>query len=338
MNSNILKDKKFLFIGPKTFGYETAIMSELKSMGADVIYQNDRPTEHPWGKGLLRLMPKLGWYYTDKFFLSWLNKHRSEAFDFIFIIKGEGLSPNILKTLKIYYPKIKIFFHLWDSIANAKFTHLKLPFVDDFTSFDPIDCKSIKNARYRPLFFLRNYFKLDSSANLNSTNSIFFIGTLNGDRPKIICDLLTSLHNNISFEYYLFVRSRLELSLRKYIDPALRKLDHSRLFFAPMKKETVVEYMQKCSAVLDIEHPNQTGLTMRTFEVLASGKKLITTNKSIQNHDFYDPTRICIIDRHNPYIPEEFFLSKIKPLPDDFYLKYSLRGWLMDIFNVENMY
>ena len=64
-----------------------------------------------------------------------------------------------------------------------------------------------------------------------------------------------------------------------------------------MSYETLTFNMKDCHAVLDIEHPKQVGLTMRTFEVLASGRKLITTNRSIINHEFYDPLRMCYRQR-----------------------------------------
>jgi hypothetical protein len=100
-----------------------------------------------------------------------------------------------------------------------------------------------------------------------------------------------------------------------------------------MSLETIISNLDKCAAVLDIEYPKQAGLTMRTFEVLASRKKLITTNKTILQQDFYNPMRICFINRDNPSVPTDFLISEVPPLSDNFMTKYSLRGWLMEILN-----
>lgn len=323
-----LEKKKILFFCPKTFGYEKAIMAELQAMGATVTFHSDKPAEHPWSKGILRLMPKLGWYFADRYFFSWLKNFGPETCDFIFIIKGEGLSPNFFKTLRARYPEAPLLLHLWDSINNVKCTDLKLSFVTKFTSFDPVDCQNLKDARYRPLFFLNNYLNLNPPT---TDNRVFFIGTLNGDRPEVISKVAQTLKRDVVFDYWLFVRSKLELTLRKIFDKSIAKLGDGHFIYTSMSRETITSYLNKCSAVLDIEHPKQTGLTMRTFEVIAAGKKLITTNKTIKNHDFYDPARIFVIDRNNPKIPADFFSSALAPLPDTFIAHYSLRGWLTEI-------
>lgn len=323
-----LAGKRILFFCPKTFGYENEITAELEAMGATVTFHSDKPSEHPWVKGILRLIPKLGWYFADRYFFTWLKNFGPENCDFIFIIKGEGLSPNFFKALRERYPKAQLLLHLWDSIKNVKYTDLKLPFVTEFTSFDPVDCKSLQNVRYRPLFFLNNYLNLDPAT---PDKRIFFIGTLNGDRPKVISKVAESLKDDVLFDYWLFVRSKLELILWKIFDRSIVQLDNKRFIYASMSREAIASHLSKCSAVLDIEHPKQTGLTMRTFEVVASGKKLVTTNKAIKDHDFYDPARVCVIDRNNPKIPSDFFELKLPPISDSFITRYSLRGWLSEI-------
>ena len=70
---------------------------------------------------------------------------------------------------------------------------------------------------------------------------------------------------------------------------------------------------------------------MRTFEVLASGKKLITTNASITDEPFFDPQRIRVIDRKNPYIPTSFVNAVIPAMSEDFLNRYDLRSWVNDL-------
>ena len=136
------------------------------------------------------------------------------------------------------------------------------------------------------------------------------------------------------FLFWLFVRSKLELTLRKVFDNYLKYIDKSHLLFKPMSADTISKHYTDCAAVLDIEHPNQSGLTMRTFEVIASGKKLITTNKKIIEHDFFDPSRICVIDRNKPVISDDFLKSPTPPLSESFLSHYSLQGWILDVLNI----
>jgi hypothetical protein len=85
-------------------------------------------------------------------------------------------------------------------------------------------------------------------------------------------------------------------------------------------------------AIIDIEHPKQKGLTIRTFEVLGKEIKLITTNKNIIEYDFYNEANISVIDRNNPVIDDNFLNKPYQPLSPKLYYKYSIDGWLEDIF------
>jgi hypothetical protein len=207
---------------------------------------------------------------------------------------------------------------------------LKFSYIDEIFSFDPEDCLKIPRFNYRPLFFIDKY---QQSTAKKTGDALFFVGTLNGDRPEVISRLIESLSENITFDYWLFVRSRLELTLRTLLDRSLRKLDDKRFFYAPMSSEMISDHLNQCAAVLDIEHPGQTGLTMRTFEVIASGKKLVTTNGRIKKHDFYDPARICVIDRLCPSVPDDFIIGEAPPLSAGFADHYSLHGWILEILN-----
>jgi len=62
-----------------------------------------------------------------------------------------------------------------------------------------------------------------------------------------------------------------------------------------------LEVISKSKAVIDIEHPDQKGLTMRTMEMLGT------------------PENICIIDRKNPEVPQDFFENEYKVLPVEIY-------------------
>lgn len=322
-----LRGKEILFFGPKTFNYENEIASVLRSMGAFVTFRSDKPSDATWLKGLLRLFPRLLWCYSDKVYNHWIEEKGPSSCAIVFVIKGEGLSPKFLERLRVRYPTARFVLYLWDSVANVRNVDEKLSCFDTVFSFDPEDCQRYAFFRYRPLFFLEKY-----RAKCNSNGrGCFFIGTLNGDRPSIISRLADGFPAEVPFDYWLFVRSSFEIRVRGLFDWALRKIDPRRLLRVPMTAAEVSQHFAASAAIIDIEHPRQRGLTMRTFEVLASGKKLITTNKRIADHDFYDPSRICIIDRVNPVIPKSFLAQDTKPLSPKFFEQNSLRGWVSEV-------
>ena len=61
-----------------------------------------------------------------------------------------------------------------------------------------------------------------------------------------------------------------------------------------------------------------------------------STNKDIENYDFYNRSNIFIINRNNPKINVDFFGKEYKNLTDDIYKKYSINQWLKTIFKDNN--
>ncbi len=328
MNTVDLMGKKILFIAPKFFGYETQIVKAMEALGAKVFFHSDKTSENVWAKIILRLFPKLVWPWANRIYSAWLDKQRLAECDLIFIIKGEAVSPRFLRTLRLRFPTAKFVFYMWDSIANVKHTVEKLDFFDSVASFDPLDCRAYPKIQYRPLFFI-NQYQLESTG--EEKFGLFFFGSLNGDRPKVLAKVVRALGVGVPFDYGLFVRSKWELLLRQWVDKSFDVLEKDRLVFKPIPASEIKQRMLACNCVLDIEHPKQTGLTMRTFEVLASGKKLITTNAAIREEDFFDSSRICVIDRINPVIPASFISGSPRPLDGSFLVKNSLNGWLNEI-------
>ena len=87
--------------------------------------------------------------------------------------------------------------------------------------------------------------------------------------------------------------------------------------------------------ILDIAHSNQEGLSFRPYEAMGLRKKLITTNKSIVNYDFYNPNNIFLIeDVNNIVIPEEFFKSDYEDIDPSVRDKYYIKNWINKIINV----
>ena len=101
--------------------------------------------------------------------------------------------------------------------------------------------------------------------------------------------------------------------------------------FVSLNSSEVLAYLNKCKTVIDIQHPKQIGLTMRTIEMLGLKKKLITTNTDIVNYDFYNKNNICVIDRENIEIDKSFFLSDYDYDTDNCREKYSLDFFINEL-------
>jgi spore maturation protein CgeB len=132
--------------------------------------------------------------------------------------------------------------------------------------------------------------------------------------------------------WYLFLQAPWVATSYRLLNPSFRSVPNSMLHFAPLPREKVQRVFARSLSILDIQHPRQSGLTMRTFEALGSGKKLITTNPEIAEYDFFNSQNIRIIDRINPEIPEDFFKTPYLHPSQEVYSRHSISGWVDEIF------
>lgn len=323
-----LCDRRILFIHISTFGYEISISDLMRQSGATVVSHSDRPYGSSFFKAVLRLMPRLGKAISSRHHIRWLHSLADQSFDAVFVLKGEGLSPSFLSSLRDRFPSIPFILYLWDSLRNTASAQSNLPFFNYVFSFDRADCESIPGLLYRPLFFTESYRRVDPEPG----SGLFFLGTLNGDRPRVIQRVQQASASIGEFlDYWLFQRSSVEFNLRWLLDRSLRNLDRARIISKPMSSAEIAKRYSSARAILDIQHPLQSGMTMRTFEVLASGKKLITTNARIAEEPFFDCRRILIIDREAPVIPRDFLAEPIPPISEEFLEKYGLAGWTREV-------
>jgi len=94
-----------------------------------------------------------------------------------------------------------------------------------------------------------------------------------------------------------------------------------------------MQIVKHSKCVLDSPQDNQDGATIRVIESLAAKVKLITTNKDLVNYDFYNPKNIYIYDGEFDF-ENEFFKEPYCDVDEKIYEKYSLRGFLKQIFDV----
>lgn len=324
-----LLDKKILFIAPRFFNYEIEIKSELEKQGAKVDSLPDRPYESALAKAVTKHFPKLVCFFADGFYNRLLKIYGPKKYDVVFVINGQTLSRAFIHQIKKSSPKAVFIIYLWDSIANRKHVVENLnEFAQKFT-FDAHDAEKY-NISLRPLFYGDGFASKDETP---IKYQISFIGTAHTDRYAIVDKIRKSLEINVKAYWYLYLQARWVFYVYRWLQPGMRfaKLDDFK--FTPLAKKELQKVFSESLAVLDIEHPHQNGMTMRTLETLGAQKKLVTTNKTVARYDFYAAQNICIVDRKNPVIPADFLETPYKKIPDDIRNKYSIGGWIQEIFN-----
>jgi hypothetical protein len=318
--------KKILLISPSFFNYEKRIETELIKQGYCVTLLNDRVSNGFFYKVSLRCFPSLISRLSEVFYLKKIKELCNQSFECIVVIKGEALSEKIIKELLIQIKHTKNCYYLWDSINNTFNSINKAKHFQCVATFDPVDAKNQK-WKYLPLFASTK----ETVTNAPYKWDICFIGTAHSDRLKI----LQKIKNNLNFENNLFcfayIPSRVILWIKKAIFPVFKKFNNTELSTKPMPYSDVITTFNTSRAIIDIEHFGQNGLTMRSIEVLLSGKKLITTNKTILQSDLYHPSRVLLIDREHPIINSEFLQSIIEPIDNRLKSIYSIDNFVKQL-------
>lgn len=327
----MIKNKKILYIGPKFFGYEVEIQKTLKSLGAEVDFYDDRPKNNFITRVLIRVKLKfiirgiINRYYNNIY-----EKVSKKKFDYVLIISPETLDYNKTLKLKKILPNSKFILYMWDSFSN-KNSFNTISLFDKIISFDSRDAKKYK-LNFLPLFYIKDYESVSENTH-DFKYDLCITATAHSDRYFIAKKLNNQIkeYGMVMFSFF-YLPSKIMYWVRKIFISKYKYGSISDFSFTFISQQEIIKIIEKSKVILDINHPLQYGLTSRCLEALGANRKLITTNENIKDYDFFNESNIRIIDRNNPIINADFFASDyIKP-KKEIYEKYSLKNWLINIF------
>lgn len=325
---NSLANKQVLFVAPSFFGYGQEIKEEMESLGAQVDLLLDRPFKSSFMKGMTTVNRQMVMGIAKQYYQKKLMGYARSHYDLVFVINGQTLSPQILAQWRQAFPGAQFVLYVWDSIKNRKTIQENFKFFDYCFSFDKNDADFF-GLNFHPLFFSRGFE--NTSPQKTSTYDVSFIGTAHTDRYSVVSSLSQLFSKNIRFYKYLYLQAKWVYFYYKATNPTFKSSTMKEFAFSPLNKDIVQQIFLQSTAILDVEHPLQAGLTIRSLEALGAKKKLITTNKNILDYDFYHPENILVLDKNTPKISEDFFYEPYKEVNNLIYKKYSISGWLDQI-------
>ena len=305
------------------------MVETLREMGADVDYFSERPNQTFVTRALVRINRRLISFQVNKYHKKILNETKDNYYDIIFCIRCEAFSRETIKTLRVQHPNAKMIVFFWDSFSNNKNSAHVYDLFDKAFCFDKLDCEQY-GIRFKPLFYYDIYSKVKKAKHYKYKT--LFIGTLHSDRYRLVHEIESKLTNmgHESFSWF-YLPSRVLFYIMRLEDKTIKNVDKDIIKYMTLPLNQIVELYEQSEIIIDVQHPKQTGLTMRTFEALGAKRKLITTNKDIVNYDFYNPRNILVVDRNNIVIPRSFIEEPFLDLPVELYKKYSLSRWLSEV-------
>lgn len=324
-----IKEKKILFLAVRFFQYEKAIAQRLSELGAEVDFYDERPSNSNFAKSVIRFNKKLYQSVINRYYQSIIQEIQGKKYDYFLLIKGEAVPAYFLEKVRALNPEIEMIYYNFDPLKEYPVLISNLKYFDKKFTFERND--SIRyGLSFRPLFYLDEYKSLMSNV---YDYDIVFIGSAHTDR-YIVGEQVKSIAEKLKLKYffYYYAMGKIAFRIRKIVDKELKQFDNKKLSFTKLSHHQIIDYYKRTKSVLDINKPFQEGLTIRTFEVLASGRKLITTNSDIKNYPFYNPNNVLILDRAHIELNQSFFNSEFEKIDDEVLYMMSLDSFIECLF------
>ncbi|MDB5005914.1 MAG: hypothetical protein JWP45_307 [Mucilaginibacter sp.] len=284
-----------LFIAPAFFEYEISIKDAIQRSGYDVDYFDERTSNNSFLKAIFRVNKNFLATQINRYYSTILKTINNKKYSYFLLIKGEVIPKWFIIEFKRLNPESKLIYYTYDSIyLNNKNPERFLKYFDSCYSFDFKDVMHNPDVfKLKHLFYTENFI---SKGEQDKKYTISFVGTLHSNRYAQVKKLFSYFNKTFTFFYspakWLFL-------FEKLFKIGHRTIKWSDVSFNKLKTWQVADIFKSSKSVLDIQRPGQTGLTMRTFEVIAAGALLITTNGYIKDASFYDPSCIVVLDESN---------------------------------------
>ncbi|MDR6867237.1 hypothetical protein J2Y69_001838 [Microbacterium resistens] len=317
-------------VSPAFFGYESAIIDEFRAQGHDAVFLDERPSNSPMARAVVRVFPALVKKQVERHFRQALKDLGDEPLDGVLVIKGEVTPEWFLTEISRRHPRAVFVYYTYDALSNSSqgkriLTHFHRKF-----SFDPADVAANPGFELKELFYAPDYTPSGGERDLD----LSFVGTLHGDRYAFTQAVAASVPSGRQRLFY-YMAARWYYTLRKLTSPEVRSVPRADISFVPLSRAEVVEIAQRSRTVIDLQRAGQTGLTMRTFEVLATGAAIITANDSIRDQEFFSDERVLIVPRDPAQVDAEEvrrFVARqpaVGSAPAGFE-KHSLNAWVSE--------
>lgn len=308
------------------WNYDHHIVDTLQKKGIDAQHINLRAYKHTYPTPLHRI----GNFFGKLFLKQNIKKIKREEYileelaalgkqDQILVINPEVITVETHQKIKKFTQRYIAY--LYDSSQRNPMDHLlKISLFDSVYSFDAED---VKKYGLKPI---TNYIYFDKRPLINRHDLKYDCFTITSidERLEILNKISASFREKKLVSHFVLVGKREPKNLDQDIIFSKNRMDQAEMH----------ENIKQSKAVLDLLRNEQTGLSFRVFEAMGFQKKIITTNKHIKEYDFYNAENILTIDPENPKIPNGFFKTPYIPIPPNIYRKYTLDGWVEEVFNL----
>lgn len=218
----------------------------------------------------------------------------------------------------------------WDGLKRYPKAFKFIKYFKKFYIFDKEDYIEYKET-YPNLQLCSNfYFDYDGDKPNNEIKKknnirVFYLGSHIEKRIKDILFVIKELekYGNVEFDIQLFAGKKKNLPFQ---NEKIKFIPEFLDFFDNLDK------VKQADIILDLKTEEHNGLSLRFFEALKYQKKIITTNKSVFEYDFYNPNNIFILYKDDIKNIEKFIKTPYEKIDDNIVKKYAFSQWIYRCF------
>ncbi|MDP4283518.1 MAG: hypothetical protein Q8891_03780 [Bacteroidota bacterium] len=277
--------KTCLLIAPMSFySYSEYLKNTLILRGYNVTVSNDEYPANNIGKIMGKLRIPLLMYLTGKKIKQ--QYLQGKKYNLVLIIKGRGISTELIKQLKKVSPKVVAY--TYDSFRYHDAPIKWLKYADKFYTFDYLDSER-HNISVIELFS-------SFPESLNSKKCTYEISVItrnHSDRLKYIDCVLSNL--NVEKKFVYIFEQNIFTFIQNFIkNPMLYFKFRKHISFKSLPYDEYTKALHESNFTIDFAHPSQSGITIRCFEALSSGTKIITNNPFVSRYKYFNETNTII--------------------------------------------
>ena len=238
-----------------------------------------------------------------------------KKFDYCLVIRGD-LIPEFFINHARKKKKKMVDYQLDGLSVSSKILDYQKYF-DDIFVFDPDDVKKYPEAA---LHFLPNCYFGEPDFSIPSEIDLLYIGQYLDERNV----QLKNLHQYLE-EHQLSYTSHTSLYQGRDFIPLHHKILHHKISTTYQEN---IDFVKKSKTLIDFKRDEHDGLSLRFFEAMQYGKKIITDNVSVKNYEFYHPNNIFVTDFVHLDGILEFIQKPYHPLPETLIEQYGFKNWI----------
>lgn len=243
--------------------------------------------------------------------------------DFAFLIRADLYSKQFIESIK--QKSNQLVGYQWDGMKRFPRIYSLVHYFNRFFVFDSSDVELKNNCLPLTNFYFDHPLP---KVKADDSFDVFYIGSYVGDRINDVVKLSNQLQKaNLKVSVYIHYTGKALPDLLSL--PYIKHLHHE------LSYEETLLMCANSNVLLDFQTNIHDGLSLRLFESIRFGKKIITTNKFVKHFDFYKPENIFVWDKNcNTQDLIDFLEKPYFNIENDLIEKYSFNNWLKYVLNI----